>query len=335
MRLLEFAAARGHDPEAACRSAGLSFAAMRDPAFRVAYGSAERLSMHILELSRDPNFGLHLAQSVQDPRTFDAGLLMMMASPSLRVALERMERYQRYWGDGSRARLLVRASGVCIRYALPGASGEYQRHADECALAEVVLGARALTGRALQPNAVRFRHAAPPNIREHAALFGTQLEFAAAHTELELDNADVDAPMPHANETYRAIFQEQVERALSRLPNQSGLAQNVRDAVQAALAAGDCTLASTARTLGVSTRTLQRRLQAEGTSFAEVIDALRSELAREYLSRELPVQEIAWLLGYAEPSAFHHAFKRWTGMTPEQARGTRNARGTNARSEAE
>jgi AraC-like DNA-binding protein len=61
-------------------------------------------------------------------------------------------------------------------------------------------------------------------------------------------------------------------------------------------------------------------LQAEGTSFAELVDALRREMAAAYLDQRVPVQEIAWLLGYAEPSAFHHAFKRWTGTTPEQAR---------------
>jgi AraC-like DNA-binding protein len=97
-------------------------------------------------------------------------------------------------------------------------------------------------------------------------------------------------------------------------------------AARAALAGGECTLAGTARVLGVSVRTLQRRLRSDGTSFAELVEALRREMAFEYLDKQLPLQEIAWLLGYSEPSAFHHAFKRWTGLTPEQARATRSGR---------
>jgi AraC-like DNA-binding protein len=320
VRVVDLAAARGHDPEALCRSVGLSLRSLHEPESWVPYALAEKLGMRVAEVTGDPNIGLHLAEGVGDPRSFDAGVLMMMASPSLGVGLERMERYQRYWGEGTRFALAKARGGVRVRYELPGALGDYQRHSDECAMAEIVLGARTLTGRDVSPEVVRFRHRAPADTREHAALFRAPLEFGAAHTELELSRASLDTPLLHANETYRAIFQQQVERALARLPAQSGLATDVRAAAQAALSSGDCSLAATARVLGISARTMQRRLQAEGTSFAELVDALRREMAAAYLDQQVPVQEIAWLLGYAEPSAFHHAFKRWTGTTPEQAR---------------
>jgi AraC-like DNA-binding protein len=126
--------------------------------------------------------------------------------------------------------------------------------------------------------------------------------------------------MRFANDAYCAIFQQQVDRALARLPRNSGTADAVRSAARAALAGGSCSLEGTARVLGMSARTLQRRLHADGTSFGALLDALRRELADEYLARQLSIPEIAWLLGYAEPSAFHHAFKRWTGTSPEQAR---------------
>jgi AraC-like DNA-binding protein len=320
VRVVDHAASRGHDPEALCRSVGLELRSLREPESWVPYVLAEKLGMRVAEVTADPNIGLHLAEGVGDPQSFDAGVLMMMASPSLGVSLERMERYQRFWGEGTRFTLAKARAGVRVRYELPGALGEYQRHSDECAMAEIVLGARTLTGRDVSPEVVRFRHRAPTDTREHAALFRAPLEFGAAHTELELSRAALDIPLLHANETYRAIFQQQVERALARLPAPSALATDVRAAAQAALSSGDCSLAATARVLGISARTMQRRLQAEGTSFAELIDALRRELAAAYLDQQVPVQEIAWLLGYAEPSAFHHAFKRWTGTTPEQAR---------------
>ena len=122
--------------------------------------------------------------------------------------------------------------------------------------------------------------------------------------------------MQHANAAFFAVFEEQVVRALARLPAVAGASESVRAAVRAALASGGCTLAGTARGLGVSTRTMQRRLEAEGTSFAAVVDALRRELACAYLDRRVPIPEIAALLGYADGTAFHHAFRRWTGSTP-------------------
>jgi AraC-like DNA-binding protein len=76
-----------------------------------------------------------------------------------------------------------------------------------------------------------------------------------------------------------------------------------------------------ARRLGVSKRTLTRRLAAEGTTFSGVLESLRRNLARRYLAeQELSISQIAWLLGYGEVSSFTHAFKRWAGQTPRQAR---------------
>ncbi len=320
LRIVDFAAARGCDAEGLCRQAGVSLSALRHSDARLSYAVAEKLGQCATLITGDPNIGLHLAADVGNTGLYDAGLLMMMASPSLRAGFEWAERFQRYWGDGERYRLVPVPGGACVRFVLQAACGEYQRHADECAMAEITLGVRMLCAREVSPRRVRFRHSAPPDVREHRVLFRCALEFAAEYTEIELDSGLLDGALPHANETYRAIFQQQVERALASLPGKAGMAADVRAAAQAALVGGQCTVAGTARVLGMSVRTLQRRLSQEGTSFEALVDALRHELALEYLSKALPVQEIAWLLGYTEPSAFHHAFKRWTGMTPEQAR---------------
>ncbi|HEY2734332.1 MAG TPA: helix-turn-helix domain-containing protein, partial [Polyangiales bacterium] len=113
--------------------------------------------------------------------------------------------------------------------------------------------------------------------------------------------------------------EEQVLRALARLPTAFSTATDVRAVVQAALASGRCTLAGTARALGISQRTLQRRLREEGTSFAELVGALRRELGAGYLARGIPIAQVASLLGYADTTAFHHAFRRWHGVSPSRA----------------
>jgi AraC-like DNA-binding protein len=321
VRMLDFASDRGRDPGPLCRELGLTRDQLREPGARVPYAVVERLGTGVLALAQDPNLGLHLACDVRDAPTFDAGVLLMMASPTLELALARMEQIQRYWADGTRFALVPTARGVAVRYLVRAALGAYQRHTDECALAEIVLGARRLTARPdLTPLAVRFRHAAPAELEEHRALFGAPLEFDAPCCELELDRTSLALPLPQANEAFRLFFQAQVERALAERPAAAGLVADVRALARATLAGGQCSIETVARALGLSPRTLQRRLQREGTSFAGVLDAERRELAHTFLAQARPLQEIAWLLGYTDASAFHHAFKRWTGMTPERAR---------------
>jgi AraC-like DNA-binding protein len=315
LRVIDFCRARGHDADALCRSMGLSLATLGDPEARVGYNVAALVGERALALTEDDNFGLHLAQDVGRTANFDAGMLLLMASPTVGVALERMVRHQRLWGDGDRVTLARFSGGVTVRYRLRGALGAYARHADECAMAEIALGVRVLSGCDLRPRVVRLRHVAPRALDEHRRVFGCPIEFGAGHTEVELDDAVCETPMQHANAAFFAIFEQQVERALARLPRIAGASETVRAAVRSALASGGCTLAGTARGLGVSTRTMQRRLQAEGTSFASLVDALRHELACAYLDRRVSVPEIAALLGYAEATAFHHAFRRWTGST--------------------
>jgi len=327
LRLVDFVARRGHDPDALCRAVGLHRPSLGEPGTRVSYAIAERLGARAAAVTGDANLGLHLALGVGEALPHDAGALLLMASPTVRVALERMVRYQSYWGDGPRSALAACPGGLALRYVHPWSEGVLRRHADECAIAEILVGIRLLAEHDVTPRAVHFRHPAPPDTREHAALFRCPVRFGETHTALHLDDATLDLPLPHADATYSAIFQAQVEVSLAALPQEDSMSDAVRSAVGAGLGVGTCTLAATARALGTSARTLQRRLSAEGTTFAEVVDSLRRASAEGLLQAELPLGEIAVRLGYSEPSAFHHAFKRWTGQTPEQARASRRALG--------
>jgi AraC-like DNA-binding protein len=318
LRVVEHCRARGLDAEALCRDAGVSAAALAEPGARVTYQVAALVGERALALTGDESLGLRLAHDVTSRAQMDAGMLLLMASPTVRVALERMTAHQRFWGDGERTKLVRLRDGLAVRYDLPGASGAYARHADECAMAEIALGLRALSGQDVVARAVRFRHAPPRALDEHRAVFRCRVEFRAPHTEIELDETVCATPMAHANAAFFAIFEEQVQRAIARLPAAARSSESVRAVMRAALASGDCTVAGTARRLGVSTRTLQRQLRDEGTSFAGLLDALRREMAGAYLDRGLPIGEVAALLGYSGATAFHHAFRRWTGSTPRR-----------------
>jgi AraC-like DNA-binding protein len=316
LRVVEFCRRRGHDPEALCRDVGLSYRLLVERQDRFPLPLVYALCMRALEVSGDENFGLHLAEDVEDARNYDIGVLVMMASATLGEALDRFERNKRYWGDGDRMTLRKVTGGLALRSLMPGPSDAFSRHSHECALAEVVLGAKALCGQPVLPRVVRFAHASPKDVSEHQRIFGCPVEFAADVDELVFDDAVLTTPMRHANEAFLAVFEQQLEDALSRLPKAARTSDAVKSATRAALCNGGTTLAQSARALGLSERTLQRRLQDEGTSFAEIVDTARHEMATAYLARGLPVPAVSELLGYSDATAFHHAFRRWTGCSP-------------------
>jgi AraC-like DNA-binding protein len=318
LRVVQFCARRGHDPERLCNEAGLSHALLLQKEARVPYVAVERLCQHAMAVVGDEHFGLHLAEDVGDAQHYDIGVLVLMASETLGAALERFARNTRYWGDGQRLDFVRDGDAMTIRSLFPAPKGPFRRQSEECALAEVVLGARALSGAPVQPRVVRFAHDAPRDQREHRRIFDCPLEFDAEHSEVSFDGAALATPMQNANATFLAVFERQVSDTLSRLPDPARASAAVRGTAQIALLRGGVTLEQAARQLGMSPRTLQRRLQAEGTSFVEIIDSMRHEMALAYLGRGLPLPEVAELLGYSETSAFHHAFRRWTGQSPAQ-----------------
>ncbi|MGA9526123.1 MAG: helix-turn-helix transcriptional regulator, partial [Myxococcaceae bacterium] len=104
---------------------------------------------------------------------------------------------------------------------------------------------------------------------------------------------------------------------LARLPKADDFVLQVRQRVTSALSGGEPTLEAIASQLAITPRTLQRRLKEHGTTYQLLLEELRRELALRYLrDHGLEISEVAFLLGFSEPSAFHRAFRRWTGTTP-------------------
>jgi AraC-like DNA-binding protein len=147
------------------------------------------------------------------------------------------------------------------------------------------------------------------------------VHFGCARTELVFDARLLDLALPKADPALAALLQRNASALLGSTANRSNFADQVRDEISKVSAPGDLQLAVIARRLGTSARTLQRRLGADGMSFHELVRETRSTLAKNHLRKgELAICEIAYLLGFSQPSAFHRAFQRWTGTTPRTFR---------------
>jgi AraC-like DNA-binding protein len=281
-----------------------------------------------VELARatgDPNFGIHVAQRVPID-SLDVVGCAMWASLDLREAIEKFLHFQRLMSDAWHTRVEFRRDATRLtREAIIAEADE--RHLVERALAIAAIELRRISEWRVDPIAVRFRHDAPADIWLHREVFRCPTTFGSLKNELTYATRDLQSPVATANPNLALVLDRYAEESLARLPPVSSWIERVRHAVATALRGGPPSLAAIAARLRISTRTMQRRLAEEHTSLRNIVDDVRRELAAEYLANEaMAIDEVAFLLGFADTSSFFRAFRRWSGQTPARFRAAERAR---------
>jgi AraC-like DNA-binding protein len=315
----------GADVEAIVRSVGLKSDELRDPDKRLPFEMAISLSAASAQAVRDAAFGLHLAELY---RPGDFGLLDYLAHSSrrLRDALERLRRYNRLLQDVAEIVLDVRSDQAEV-WQRELKSVWIPPAVTENALANLIVIGRHLTGRAIVPLSVQFRHPAPLYKGEHERVFGCAVRFEAERDAVVLRTEDLELPLTNADPTLCSILDRHAQHLLDELPPTASFSTRVREMVAQALKDENPTAALLARRLRMSPRTLRRRLEEEGTTYEEVVDQLRRALTERYLDHpDMSLSQIALLLGYSDASAFRRAFRRWHGSSPATYRRHRGAR---------
>ncbi len=187
--------------------------------------------------------------------------------------------------------------------------------------ASLVTSLSALSGRPERPVRVAFPLPTPPDARRHERFFHCPVCWGQPAIEVEFGAAMLDRPIQRADPHLFGYLAKRAEALRAALPGDEPFASRVRREVGARLVRGEPRLRDVARHFGVSDRTLRRRLEAEGTTYAALLDEARRERAMILVGdRRLSCSEIAFLLGYAEPAPFFRAFKRWSGLAPSRFR---------------
>jgi AraC-like DNA-binding protein len=322
-RIAAFAEAEGAPRRELLAASALSEGDLEDPDGRVPLGAVYELVERATAATGDDCFGLHFAVgvTVQD---LDALGFLVAASATLGEALERIVRYQRLWNDGERYALSIAGGTARVTYTPYGPSRPAHRQMAEIAAADMAVNAgQILDGDRAIAARVRFQHAAPADTAELERVLAVPIEWSAPVTEILLLESALARPLRGANEALCAFFERYTSAMVGRLPAPGSAAARVRRLVGEELPIEEVSLSALAAKLRVSPRTLQRRLSDEGTSLQAEVDQARRERAAALLDSGASIAEIVWLLGYSEPSAFHRAFKRWTGQTPEAWRAER------------
>jgi AraC-like DNA-binding protein len=191
----------------------------------------------------------------------------------------------------------------------------------ELCFALVVRNARLLLEGSFRVGEVRFSHRADPeHAARHRVFFDAPVAFGAKTTELVFARNLLATPLTTADPNLLTVLLSAAEDKRVATREHPPLTDQVRRALRAALSSEAAQLEAIAKRLGMTGRSLQRRLKDEGTSFQATRDEMRRELADAYLGQGMSFAEISFLLGFSEPSAFFRAFKRWTGLTPFERR---------------
>lgn len=319
---LSAAAAFGLPTSELMARAGLSEAALADPDGRVPLSSYVRLLQAIDAEPRALEFGFWLGSTVSVRALGVVGFAMQHAS-DVRSAFRCLDRFRKVMGDRVSPIIEESDDHVTFRQTEPAelaglASAGVSGPVGTLTLLRELSGCSATAPLAVE---AAFQHAAPADLSPYQAALGCPVRFGATETRLVVQRAVFDVPIERADPAlfgYLALHATALE---ARLPRDQTLAATLREALLERLAEGEPEQGVLARRLGMSERTLQRRLRAEGTTFAALLDELRAELARQYLGdKALAVFEVAYLLGYSEPSAFNRAFRRWEGRAPREYR---------------
>jgi AraC-like DNA-binding protein len=180
---------------------------------------------------------------------------------------------------------------------------------------------REIAAAPIVPLTVQLPYRRPADVRAYEQFYGAPLAFGALTTAFLLRNDDLARPVVSADATLTGYLDRLAEHLLAALGDEDTLRARVRRVLWSALSAGVPALEDVGRVVGMSPRTLQRRLRAEGTTLTAVLTELRYDLARPLLQDgRLAVAEVAFLLGYEDPSAFHRAFRRWFQCSPRAFR---------------
>jgi AraC-like DNA-binding protein len=319
-RLLELAVAAGMDRGTLLAITGLAEADLADGDARIPYSIVVALWEAAGAHTGDPDLGLHWSAGLQ---TRDWGLVgyAMSFSDTLGAALGRLERYCRILTDSAEFSLErlgdqhVAATDTAVTLGC--------RPSIDYRLGAVLRFSRMITRVDVIPVEARFTYPQPASILVHRELFRCPLSFGQTQSRVVLHARDLELPIPRGDETLAGYLSEHTEAVRRSLITGTSVRERVRTAVWGSLSEGKPTLRQVAKALEMSHRSLQRHLANEGTSLNREVDDIRKRVALAALKdRRHSVEEVAFFLGYAEPSTFFRSFRRWTGTTPHRYRST-------------
>lgn len=241
---------------------------------------------------------------------------------NLRGSCERAERYARVLTSVATYEVRNAEEGVYMHLHRDGDRSDLGlRLSNEATIASIAAISQEVSTGTFRASAIYLKHDGPGSAEAHERHFGCPVHFGADKDALLISHETMQAPNRLGDPGIVRFFDTHLDEELSRFDDDASLERRVRIRISRSLSQGVPTVSDVAGGLGISARTLQRRLSDRGYSFQQLVDEARRELAEQLLKETAyPLAEVAFLTGFSEQSAFNRAFKRWAGQTPRSFR---------------
>lgn len=273
---------------------------------------------------KDDHFGLTLSRAVPKG-TYALVEFISRSAATLRESMEALARFGRLINTGIDWTFTPRDGYGVVEHRVPAELEGLGPILNEYSLAFVHRACAEAVG-GWKMKRLFFAHPRPADVAPVTAYFGIEPTFGTGISGFEVTDEMMARPMSSSDPALKRYLEEQGQAVLSQRPTATDLIGQIRSELVKRLGKSDAKVETISEALGLSPRTLQRRLEGEGTSFQGVLDGVREQLAMSYLVNDsLTVSEIAYLLGYSELRAFDRAFRRWTAKTPVAWRSARRA----------
>ncbi len=311
---------KGLSKEQLLKNVGISAEQLQDPSTRLTYQQLLFLANNLIALYPAPTLGLDVGKAININQFGMLGYAILSCA-NLRSALRLGQKYHALVDPAFTFEVVDQGDTVAIRFTshLPF---EYMYRL----VCDVFLGmfaslARFLTGNELlDAKEIHVNHPEPEYAKAYYELTNCPVLFDQPRTEIIMDAALLDMPLAMADQATAQMAEKQCEDILARMGPKEGVVAKVRR-ILLSNPGNFLPVDVVASHLATSTRTLSRSLQDVGTSYQRILDEVRKEMAIEYLrNSNLPIEEIAALVGYSDPSNFRKAFRRWTGRAPSYYR---------------
>ena len=304
----------GSDSEEVLGAAGINPSLIDDPDMLIPYAARGTLIARSVEATGCQHFGLLIGQRM-DLHSLGLPGLLARSLPKVKAALHTLQKHFAAHTTGAALELEIEGDIATLTYAFLEPNVEATDQLGGGAIAAVFNVMNSLCGPGFQALEASFAHRKPADIRPFREFFQIPLYFNAPRYSLIFSRKWLDARPPTADEELQRVLQKQVDTLEAR--RTENFPEHVKLLIRSALATGECSETGIAALLSLRPRTFIRRLDSAGTSFHDLLDETRFELAKRMLENTtLQVCEIADALCYSRASSFDRAFRRWSGDTP-------------------
>lgn len=319
--LIEYAEKRGHSTTDWLREAGVTAKELDDPDRRLDPAVIFALWRRGYEALGDSALALHVAESL--PRgAYRAVEYLAAHAPTLGHAYTKLADY--FSVIDATTELVIDSSVEYVAFGPRRVGDPSSYPAVEYMLAACYLRVREMTGVSLSPIAVEFAASPKEHTEEIERVFGCPVLWSTSGHRLRFKRSDWNRPTAEPDPELLSVLEDHARILRERNPSSTSLVQVLDRILEQAWNAEEPGVEDTARKLGMSSRTLQRRLEEEGTTFAARVDEARKRKALHWLQcKDVALSEVAYLVGFQEQASLTRAVRRWTGKTPSQLRSGR------------